>query len=106
MSEVDSTEPKPLVPLVPLASPTDDLDVKIAAELLERARVEGVSLVGQGGLLAQVTRAVLQAALEAEMADHLGYTATCGTGTGNCSMRLIARHFPDKRELLMAGQRR
>ncbi len=32
-----------------------------------------MSLVGQGGLLAQVTRAVLQAALEAEMADHLGY---------------------------------
>jgi len=31
-----------------------------------------VSLVGQGGLLQQVTWAVLQAALEAEMADHLG----------------------------------
>jgi transposase-like protein len=64
---VDSAEPKPL------ASAADGLDVKIASELLEQARVEGVSLVGQGGLLAQVTRAVLQAALEAEMADHLGY---------------------------------
>jgi putative transposase len=59
--------------LMPLASAADGLDVKIAAELLERAQAEGVSLVGQGGLLAQVTRAVLQAALEAEMADHLGY---------------------------------
>jgi putative transposase len=49
------------------------LDVQIAAELPERARAEGVSLVGQGGLLAQVTRAVLQTALEAEMAEHLGY---------------------------------
>lgn len=49
------------------------LDVRIASELVERARVEGVSLVGPGGLLAQVTRTVLQAALEAEMADHLGY---------------------------------
>ena len=67
MSEVDSAEPKPL------ASTVDGLDVRIASELLERARVEGVSLVGQGGLLQQVTRAVLQAALEAEMADHLGY---------------------------------
>ena len=46
------------------------LDVKIAGELLERARAEGVSLVDQRGLLQQVTRAVLQAALEAEMADH------------------------------------
>jgi transposase-like protein len=63
----DGSEPKPLV------SAADGLDVKIAAELLERARTEGVSLVGSGGLLQQVTRAVLQAALEAEMADHLGY---------------------------------
>ena len=70
MSEVDSVESKSLVPLT---SATGGLDVKIAAELLERARTEGVSLVGQGGLLQQVTRAVLQAALEAEMADHLGY---------------------------------
>jgi transposase-like protein len=55
----------------PLASAADGLDVKIAAELLERARAEGVA--GRSGwLLQQVTRAVLQAALEAEMADHLG----------------------------------
>ena len=82
MSEVDSPEPKPLMPL---ASTADGLDVKIAAELLERARAEGVSLVGQGGLLAQVTRAVLQAALEAEMADHLGYDRgeTPPAGTAN-----------------------
>jgi hypothetical protein len=70
VSEVDISEPKPVAPL---ASAADGLDVKIAAGLLERARAEGVSLVGQGGLLQQVTRAVLQAALEAEMADHLGY---------------------------------
>jgi transposase-like protein len=54
-------------------APGAGLDVRIAAELLERARVEGVSLVGPGGLLQQVTRTVLQTALEAEMADHLGY---------------------------------
>lgn len=47
--------------------------MQIAAELLQRARAEGVSLVGHGGLLQQVTRAVLQTALEAEMAEHLGY---------------------------------
>ncbi len=38
------------------------LDVRIAQELIERARAEGVSLVGQGGLLQQVTRTVLQRA--------------------------------------------
>jgi transposase-like protein len=51
----------------------EDLQVRVARELLERAKAEGVSLVGPGGLLAGVTKTVLQAALDAEMADHLGY---------------------------------
>lgn len=45
MSEVDNVEPEPLMPL---ASVADGLDVKIAAELLERAGVEGVSSVRVG----------------------------------------------------------
>jgi putative transposase len=55
------------------AQEPEGLEVRIARELLERARAEGVSLAGPGGLLAGVTRTVLQAALDAEMADHLGY---------------------------------
>lgn len=55
------------------AGPVGGLDVRIARELIERARAEGVSLVGEGGLLQEVTRSVLQTALEAEMAEHLGY---------------------------------
>jgi transposase-like protein len=51
----------------------EGLEVRIARELLEQAKTEGVSLVGPGGLLAGVTKAVLQSALEAEMAEHLGY---------------------------------
>jgi putative transposase len=67
------------------AAPGAGLDVRIASELLERARAEGVSLVGPGGLLRQVTRAVLQAALEAEVAGHLGYGRgeTPPPGSGN-----------------------
>lgn len=49
------------------------LDVRIAQELIDQARAAGVSLVGPGGLLSQVTRTVLQSALEAEMTEHLGY---------------------------------
>jgi hypothetical protein len=66
-------------------APDAGLDVRIAAELLERAKAEGVSLVGQGGLLQQVTRAVLQAALEGEMVVHLGYerSQTPPPGSGN-----------------------
>jgi len=46
---------------------------ELAAELLARADSEGVSLVGPGGLLAGLTKQVLETALEAEMTEHLGY---------------------------------
>jgi putative transposase len=46
---------------------------QLAQELVEQARAEGVELVGQGGLLTRLTKSVLETALEAEMAEHLGY---------------------------------
>ncbi|MFN2534084.1 MAG: transposase, partial [Pseudonocardiaceae bacterium] len=46
---------------------------QLAEELVERARAEGVELVGAGGLLARLTKSVLETALEAEMSEHLGY---------------------------------
>jgi putative transposase len=49
-----------------------DLEVTLARGLLERAE-RGVSVVSPEALLAGVTRTVSQAALDAEMTDHLGY---------------------------------
>jgi putative transposase len=46
---------------------------QLARDLVERARAEGVELVGPGGLLTGLTKAVLETALEAEMTGHLGY---------------------------------
>jgi putative transposase len=46
---------------------------QLAQELVERARAEGMELVGAGGLLARLTKSVLETALEAEMTEHLGY---------------------------------
>jgi len=46
---------------------------ELAVELLERARAEGVGLVGPGGLLAGLTKRVLEAGLEAELTEHVGY---------------------------------
>ncbi|WP_233163571.1 transposase, partial [Glycomyces salinus] len=43
------------------------------ALLRERAEAGGVKLAGKGGLLAELTKRVLEAAFEGEMADHLGY---------------------------------
>ena len=45
----------------------------VAVALMERARSEGVSLVGPGGLLAGLAKGVLESALEAELEEHLGY---------------------------------
>jgi transposase-like protein len=57
----------------------------VAQELVERARSEGVELVGPGGLLTGLTKTVLETALEAEMDEHLGYPkhAVEGNNTGN-----------------------
>ncbi|MGY1947248.1 MULTISPECIES: hypothetical protein [Nocardia] len=41
---------------------------------MEQARSEGLSLTGADGLLTAVTRRVIEAALEAEMTEHLGYS--------------------------------
>jgi putative transposase len=46
---------------------------QIAQDLVDRARSEGVNLVGPGGLLAGLTKTVLETALEVEMTEHLGY---------------------------------
>lgn len=46
---------------------------QLAQDLVARARSEGVDLVGPGGLLTGLTKTVLETALEAEMAEHLGY---------------------------------
>lgn len=53
--------------------------------LMERAHCEGADLLGPGGLLSQVTKAVLERALSEELADHLGYEKgdPAGIGSGN-----------------------
>jgi putative transposase len=48
-------------------------DARLLRELADRARAGGLKLTGQGGLLGQLTKMVLEGALEGEMDDHLGY---------------------------------
>jgi len=45
----------------------------LAERLLAQAKEQGVSLVGPGGLLSQLTANVLETALEAELTEHLGH---------------------------------
>ncbi len=48
---------------------TEDL----ADELMVRAQADGVRLTGPGGLLAGLTKRMLEAMLEGELTDHVGY---------------------------------
>jgi len=49
------------------------VDPAIAEQLVEQARAEGVDLVGPDGLLGELTKQVLEAGLEIEMDERLGY---------------------------------
>jgi transposase-like protein len=66
-------------------TPARAVDETIAQELVERARTEGVELVGPGGLLTGLTKTVLETALEVELDEHLGYPrhAVEGRNSGN-----------------------
>lgn len=46
---------------------------KLAAEMVAQAREQGMALTGPDGLLKQLTKTVLESALNAEMAEHLGH---------------------------------
>ena len=48
-------------------------DEQLLRELTERARVGGLKLTGEGGLLGKLTKMVIEGALEGELDDHLGY---------------------------------
>jgi putative transposase len=56
-----------------------------AEQLVAQAREDGVALTGEGGLLTDLMRHVLQTGLEVEMAEHLGYGPheRAGWGSGN-----------------------
>ncbi len=54
--------------------PAESVDEQsVAEQLVAEARAKGINLVGPGGLLTQLTKQVLETALEEEMAGHLGY---------------------------------
>lgn len=71
MTEYDATEDSVDEP-AEQSEFSEGLEVLLAQELIEDPRRCGASFVGPDGLLAGVTRTVLQTALDAEMTGHLG----------------------------------
>src|SRR5215469_9307603 len=55
------------------SKPEPTAEQKLAEELVARAREQGVSLTGPDGLLKQLTKTVLETALNQEMTEHLGH---------------------------------
>lgn len=51
----------------------DELDRQLVGQLVDRARSQGLRLTGEDGLLAQLTKTIIESAAEGEMDDHLGY---------------------------------
>jgi putative transposase len=68
-------------------------EAQAATELVRLAKEQGLSLTGPDGLLKQLTKTVLETALNEEMIEHLGYEKhdPAGAGTGNIGNGTRAR---------------
>lgn len=67
---------------------TDEVDQqRLAEQLLAQAKEQGVELVGPNGLLNQLTKNVLETALDAEMTEHLGYDKHDAAGRDGANSR-------------------
>lgn len=69
----------------PVELSADLLDDQLIGQLVDRAKAGGLQLTGEGGLLQQLTKRVLESALEGEITGHLGYEKhdAAGDGSGN-----------------------
>jgi putative transposase len=63
--------------------PEPTTEEKVAEELVRRAREQGLSLIGPDGLLKQLTKTVIETALNQEMTEHLGHEKRGQPVTGN-----------------------
>src|SRR6201982_1455451 len=59
--------------VTPRKKPPSSPELEAAKELVRRARGQGLSLTGPDGLLKQLTKTVLETALNQELTGHLGH---------------------------------
>ena len=69
----------------------DDLDRQLIGQLVDRVRSEGLQLTGEDGLLAQLTKTIIESAAEGEMDAHLGYAKHDPAGRDGGNSRNGAR---------------
>jgi transposase-like protein len=63
--------------------PEPSAEQRAAEELVARAREQGLSLTGPDGLLKQLTKTVLETALDQELTEHLGHEKHGQPAAGN-----------------------
>lgn len=80
MSESEAVEPTK-------AASAKAMDDQLIDELVGRARAEGLELTGEGGLLRQLTKRLLESALEGKITDHLGYDKHDPVGRNGANSR-------------------
>src|SRR5271154_3085058 len=63
----------------------DALPPELIDELMAKVRSDGIQLLGDGGLIAQFSKRILERALDEELTDELGYERgdPAGRGSGN-----------------------
>ncbi|MDE0319967.1 MAG: hypothetical protein OXI97_08790, partial [Acidimicrobiaceae bacterium] len=80
------------MPAVPASEAAGEAAMADWAErLVAQARAEGVELTGEGGLLTDLVRRVLQTGLEVEMTEHLGYERHAVEGRGSAGRSSVPR---------------
>lgn len=62
-----------------------------AQQLVDQVKADGRSLLGPGGLLADLTKQVLETGHEAEMKDHVGYAKHAAEGHNHGNSRYGTR---------------
>jgi putative transposase len=65
----------------------DELDQQLVGQLEDRARSHGLRLTGQDGLLAQLTKTIIESAAQGEINDHLGYAKHDPVGRDGANSR-------------------
>lgn len=82
-----ATRPDESIEADPPASEPVRPDRALAEQLVEQARADGRSLVGPGGLLADLAKQVIETGLEVEMDDHVGYEKHAAEGRNGGNSR-------------------
>jgi len=67
--------------------PASTPELEAARELVRQAREQGLSLTGPDGLLKQLTKTVLETALNEELTEHLGFEKSDPAGSPDGNVR-------------------